>query len=70
MKYAGVIVDISLQKLDRVFNYAVPEALQPETASGVRVRVPFGGRELTGYVLEVSDTTKLPASKIKSIISI
>lgn len=70
MKYAGVIVDISLQKLDRVFDYAVPEALQPETASGVRVRVPFGGRELTGYVLEVSDTTKLPASKIKSIISI
>ena len=27
MKYANVIVDISLEKLDKTFQYRVPEAL-------------------------------------------
>ena len=42
MKYANVIVDISLEKLDRTFQYRVPEALESSLEAGMQVRVPFG----------------------------
>ena len=32
MKYANVIVDISLEKLDKTFQYRVPEELQDSLA--------------------------------------
>ncbi len=38
--------------LDRLFDYAVPAGWEPRIAPGLRVRVPFGGRTVTGYVVE------------------
>ena len=49
---AAVVVETPLAHLDRVFEYAVPEELRADAQPGVRVRVPFAGRELDGYVLE------------------
>ncbi len=40
---------------DRLFDYAVPEALAPRIAVGQRVRVPFGRRTVDAYVVEVGD---------------
>ena len=34
MKYADVIVDISLEALDRVFQYLIPEELQTSVTVG------------------------------------
>ena len=70
MKYVKVIVDISLQKLDRTFDYKVPEELSGEIHPGVRIRAPFGNREITGYVLDVSDASELPDEKLKFITCI
>ena len=42
MKYANVIVDISLEKLDRTFQYRVPEELENALSVGMQVLVPFG----------------------------
>ena len=49
MKYANVIVDISLEKLDRTFQYRVPEELEDGLSVGMQVVVPFGNgsRRLT-----------------------
>ena len=48
-KYAGVIVDISLEKLDRVFDYKIPARLEEMIYPGVPVWIPFAlmmwGRE-------------------------
>ncbi|MBC53118.1 MAG: primosomal protein N' [Gammaproteobacteria bacterium] len=59
--------------LRRSFDYALPidssttpDILQP----GIRLRVPFGNRELTGILLEVSDTTQVSADKLKPAIEI
>jgi len=59
--------------LRRSFDYAlptdhatVPDVLEP----GIRLRVPFGSRELTGILLEVSDTTLVSADKLKPAIEI
>ena len=62
--YAQVIVDISNDAVDRVFDYV---ALK-DTEIGMRVRVPFANREVLGYVIAVKSTTDFDKTKIKSII--
>src|SRR6185437_13791131 len=49
---AGVVVDVGLAHLDRVFDYAVPASLADSARPGVRVRVRFSGREVGGYVVD------------------
>ncbi len=69
MIYADVIIDISHEKLDRDFQYRVPEELVQAIKPGVVVTVPFGkGNTLRkGYVTGISGTAKDDASKLKEI---
>ena len=53
--YANVIVDISLEKLDKTFQYKIPEEWQETLHVGMQVKIPFGNRTITGYVLELTD---------------
>lgn len=41
-RYADIIIDISHEALDRVFQYRVPLSLWKEVRPGSRVFVPFG----------------------------
>ncbi len=68
-RYADVIIDISHEKVDRPFQYKIPEELLPKIVPGVQVRVPFGkgNQERTGYVVDISDQTDYPVDKIKEI---
>ena len=70
--YAGVIVDISLEKLDRVFDYRIPAHLQGQIHPGTPVWVPFGmgNRQIKGFVLSVSDTCSYEEDKVKDIIDV
>ncbi len=72
MKFANIIVDISLEKLDRTFQYRIPEELQGTLQEGMQVLVPFGkgGRTLKGYVLELTDTCEWDEEKIKPILDL
>ena len=63
--YAQVIVDISNDAVDRVFDYVA----KPDTQIGMRVKVPFGARSVLGYVINLSETTNFDKTKVKSIIS-
>ena len=67
--YADIIVDISHENLDRTFQYKVPEDLADRIAVGDRVVIPFGAgnRAVAGFVLELSDTPKIPEEKIKEL---
>jgi primosomal protein N' (replication factor Y) len=64
---ARVQVDVGLPHLDRLFDYAVPEAMEHAALPGSRVRVRFAGRLVDGYVIErtaASDQPRLaPLSK-------
>ncbi len=68
-KYANVIIDISHEKLDKTFQYKIPEELQDNLAVGVQVEVPFGtgDRRSTAYVVELTDTPEYDVSKLKAI---
>ena len=62
--YAKVIVDISNDAVDRVFDYVALD----DTKVGMRVRVPFAGRTVLGYVIGLSEHTDFDKNKIKPII--
>ena len=67
-QYAQVIVDLSAEAVDRRFTYLIPEgmALTP----GMLVRVPFGPRSLSGFVVRLCDETEVPPEKLRSITAL
>ena len=67
--YANVIVDISHEKLDKIFQYRVPDVLRMQIHPGTAVTVPFGNgnRQIQGYVVKLTDRTDYPPEKIKEI---
>ena len=71
-KYADVIIDISHEALDKVFQYRVPFSLQGEIRPGVRVQIPFGkGNQVReGYVISLSETADYPEDLIKEILAL
>lgn len=69
-RFANIIVDISHEKLDKTFVYAIPKELENKIKPGVQVDIPFGARTMTGYVIELTDETDFDESKIKPLIGI
>lgn len=69
-QYANIIVDISHEKLDKTFQYRIPERMQTKLELGMQVYVPFGNRRLKGYVVEMTDLPEFDVTKIKDIIGI
>ena len=68
--YAKVIVDITHEKLDKVFEYRIPSELEGVLQVGMEVIVPFGkgNRETNGYVIGVAETCEYEAEKVKAIL--
>lgn len=69
-KYANIIVDISHEKLDKTFQYLIPEELKEDVHVGVLVDIPFGNRSLTGYVVEMTDEAEFDVNRLKPILSV
>ncbi|MBX9391822.1 primosomal protein N', partial [Streptomonospora nanhaiensis] len=57
---ARVVVDTPLPHLDRLFDYRVPESMDEAAVPGCRVRVPFNGQLLSGFLLERRATSEFP----------
>ncbi|MBO5987480.1 MAG: primosomal protein N' [Lachnospiraceae bacterium] len=72
MQFADVIVDISLDKLDKSFQYKVPERLEGQLTPGMCVMIPFGtgNRQVKGYCIGLGDEAKVAPEKLKEISSI
>lgn len=70
--YIDVIVDISVNSLDRIFQYRVPEELLDSVTVGCQVNVPFGSgnRRRQAYVIGVDTVLAYDASKIKDILGV
>ena len=68
--YANVIVDISHEKLDKTFQYSIPDELLCDIRPGVCVDIPFGSRTITGYVIEVTDEPEYDPARTKPLIGI
>lgn len=71
-QYASIIIDISHENVDRVFQYRIPPQLLGEIQVGMQVCVPFGSgnRTRTGYVVDISEKAEYDVTKMKSIAGI
>ncbi|PAW75641.1 MAG: primosomal protein N' [Verrucomicrobia bacterium Tous-C9LFEB] len=65
LPFAKVVPELSL---DRAFDYRIPEPLQRDVVLGSKVRVPFGPREITGYVVELRAQSEI--EKLKDISAV
>lgn len=70
MKIAQVVVSISNENVDKLFDYRIESGM--DVKEGTRVVVPFGigNVKLRGYVMSVSDDTRCDEKKLKSVLNV
>lgn len=70
--YADIIVDITHEKLDKIFQYRIPKEMEGRLQTGMEVWIPFGraNRETKGYVIGFSEKCNYDPEKIKEITQI
>ena len=61
---AEVIVDIATSETDRIFDYLC----DGDTVVGSRVRAPFGGKTVPGFVMKIKEKSEVPFEKLKKVI--
>ena len=64
---SDVILRLALPSpLRRLFDYKAPASMARQTLTpGMRIRVPFGRREMIGVLVEVCEQSEVPADKLK-----
>lgn len=72
MKFADVIIDISHENLDRMFQYKIPRELEQILQVGMQVEIPFGNahKNRKGYVVGIRNEADYPVEKMKEIAGI
>ena len=65
--FAKIIIDQDAKALDKVFEYRVPDEMSVQV--GERVMVPFGSRNLQGFIVDLSEKCEYDESKVKEISS-
>jgi primosomal protein N' (replication factor Y) len=66
MKIASVIVDVPAKQTDKTFDYLIPRHWAETIQPGMRVVVPFGPRNIQGFVMEIK--TESEFKKLREII--
>ena len=56
---ANVLVELSNRNVDKTFSYNIPSELTDKVKVGIRVKVPFGKNYIEGFVLEISNDSKI-----------
>ncbi|NBA97245.1 primosomal protein N' [Pseudomonas sp. R5(2019)] len=69
---SDVILRLALPSpLRRLFDYRAPRGITKAMLSpGMRLRVPFGRREMIGVLVEVADRSEVPADKLKPALEL
>ena len=62
---AEVIVDIAASETDRIYDYLCDD----DIVVGSRVRAPFGGKTVPGFVMRIKETSDVPSEKLKKVFS-
>lgn len=70
--FADVIVDISVDALDKTYQYRIPDMLLDQIEAGTPVKIPFGrgNRVLSGFVIQVTDQAAFDESRMKEILAV
>ena len=70
--FADIIIDIKHEKLDKIFQYRIPDSLEAELKPGMEVIVPFGKATVRqrDMLPEFTDSCSYDLSKVKEIADI
>ena len=61
---AEVIVDIAASETDRIYDYICDDNI----VVGSRVRAPFGGKIVPGFVMRLKETSDFPPERLKKVL--
>ncbi len=61
---AEVIVDIAASETDRIFDYLCDDTM----VVGSRVRAPFGGKIVPGFIMRIKAHSEYPLEKLKKVL--
>lgn len=53
--FANVLVEYNAKSIDKTFTYLVPIQLRAKLKRGMKVLVPFGNKQINGFVLSLKD---------------
>ncbi|MFK9092372.1 primosomal protein N' [Bacillus salipaludis] len=67
MQIASVIVDVPTKQTDRAFDYFIPEQWRGVIQPGMRVIIPFGPRNIQGFVIGLKAESEF--KKLREIIA-
>lgn len=67
LQYAQIIVDVPTMQTNQPYTYVVPETMIDSVRPGMRVDVPFGHRQVMGFVVGLRATTDLETDKLRHI---
>ena len=62
---AEVIVDIAAGETDRIYDYLCDDDIK----AGSRVRAPFGGKIVSGFVMRLKETSDVPPGRLKRVFA-
>ena len=68
--YANVLVQYEVKSLDHTFTYEVPDNLKDIIQVGMKVSIPFGKKNINGFVISLTKEKPDSEYEIKSIIDI
>ena len=60
---AEVIVDIASSETDKIYDYLCDDTI----VQGSRVRAPFGGKIVAGFVMRLKEKSDYPVEKLKRV---
>ncbi|MGP6147661.1 primosomal protein N' [Jeotgalibaca sp. A122] len=52
---AKVVVDVPVMQTNQPYDYAIPPQLKDRLQKGMRVEVPFGPRQIQGFIVDIVD---------------
>ena len=64
----SVLIEININKKEKTFDYIVPSNLEEFIKMGIRVKVPFSGRILEGFVLDIKKNSNYDLKEIIDVI--
>ncbi|MDI6602334.1 MAG: hypothetical protein QME46_11265, partial [Thermoanaerobacteraceae bacterium] len=64
---AGVVVNLPVNKIDRIFDYVVPDEMEGYVDIGSRVVTSFKNNLIDGFVIEKKSTADT-STELKNII--
>lgn len=68
--YALVLVEIGVKNVDKYFIYHIPDNLEDKINIGIRVKVPFNTREISGFVIKIINEIEDNNYEVKDILEV